>query len=192
MDHRELLRSVRRRPGMYFGGSEPRFDQLVAFVTGLDLGSGHLVLDGFREFLILRQDEESSFAWSSLVLKQCFGEFTFPLTPGQEMVAIEAVFDLLDEFLAEVGGPWARARLHQEYLLWQQDHSPISLDLTRFSSSPPPPVLTLAEAADLLGVGIGEVLDLIAADALSVFRRGAQVLLRAQDVRQLAGRDPAG
>lgn len=192
MDHRELLRSVRRRPGMYFGRSDLRFDQLIAFVTGLDIGSGQLVLDGFREFLILRQDEESSFTWWSLVLKQCFGEFTFPLTPEQERTAIEAVFDLLDEFLAEVRGSWARARIHQEYLLWQQDHSPINLDLTRFRSAPPPPLLTLAEAADVLGVGTGEVLDLIATDTLPAFRRGAQVLLRAHDVRERADRGDAG
>ena len=188
MDHRELLRSVRRRPGMYFGRSELRFDQLVAFVTGLNLGSGQLLLDGLREFLILRQDEESSLTWSSLVLQHCFGECTFPLTPEQETVAIEAVFDLLDEFLAEVRGPHARARLHQEYLLWQQNNSPINLDLTRFRSSPPPPMLTLTEAAEVLGVDTGAVLDLIAADAIVAFRHGAQVLLRKQDVRELAHR----
>ncbi|WP_456247425.1 helix-turn-helix domain-containing protein [Longispora urticae] len=183
-----LLRLVRRRPGMYFGRSELRFDQLVAFITGLDIGSGQLVLDGFREFLILRQGVESSFGWWSLVLKDCFGEFALPLTPEQEAVGIEAVFDLLDEFLAEVHGPRARARLHQEYLLWKEDCDPINLELTRFSSSPPAPTLTLTEAANALGTDADDVLDLIATDVLPSYRRGAQVLLRTHDVRELAER----
>ena len=56
MDYRELLRTVRRRPGMLFWRSELTYDQLVSFVTGLSFGRPEL-LAGFREFLVLKLND---------------------------------------------------------------------------------------------------------------------------------------
>lgn len=39
------------------------FDTLVAFIVGLDLGTRGRLLEGFREYLILRLGEESSLWW---------------------------------------------------------------------------------------------------------------------------------
>jgi hypothetical protein len=51
-----LLRNVRLRPGIFFGRSELTYDQLVNFITGLELGRPEL-LAGLTEFLILKLDD---------------------------------------------------------------------------------------------------------------------------------------
>ncbi len=53
MDYRELLRSVRARPGSFFGEADLTYRQLVAFVTGLEFGSGG-TFAAFRAFCVLR------------------------------------------------------------------------------------------------------------------------------------------
>jgi hypothetical protein len=54
---------------MFFGKGEFTFDRLLAFVEGLDSGTSGRLLDGFREYLMLRLDEDSNLWWTHLAVK---------------------------------------------------------------------------------------------------------------------------
>lgn len=186
MDHRELLRQVRRRPGMFFGRSDVNFDKLVAFLVGLDLGARGGLLNGFREYLILRLGEESSLWWPALAIKVTApGAAPRPDTHDDDRAAVDGLFDLLDEFLAEFPEGHSRSRLFQEYFLWKQQLSFFNLDLERFRSAPPPEVISVDEAAVVLGTTRTALFDLVAAGKLHVFRVGAALLVRGSRVAEL-------
>jgi excisionase family DNA binding protein len=89
------------------------------------------------------------------------------------LLGADAIFDELDEFLAEFPVERSRSHLHREYFLWLQQMSWFNLDLERFRSSPPPDVMSVDEAAEELGVTRTAVLDLTAAGQLEIFRAGA-------------------
>lgn len=163
---------------MYFAQGGLTFDRIVAFVTGLDLGTDGRLLDGFREYLILRLGEESSLWWPSLAIKTRYPDApSRPTTPEEERAAVDVILDLLDEFLAEFPLERSRGRLHQEYILWQQQSSFFNLDAERFGRSPRPDTVSVDEAIDILGVTRTALFDLVAAGKLSLFRSGAALLL---------------
>lgn len=166
---------------MYFGRGDLDFDTLVAFLVGLDLGTHGSLLDGFREYLILRLDEESSLAWPGLAVA-----LTAPQAGDRQ--AVDGLFDLLDEFLAEFPMDRSRRRLFHEYFLWKQQLSFFNLDLERFRSSRPPDVIGVDEAMTLLGVSRTALFDLIAAGNLEIFRSQATLLLSRSRVTDLRDR----
>ncbi len=181
-----MLRQVRRRPGMYFGRGELRYDKLVAFLEGLDIGAQNTVLDGFREYLILRLGEESSVWWPGLALRLTVPHAApHPDTDADDQAAVAGLFDLLDEFLAEFPASRGRKRLFHEYFLWKQQLNFYDLDLERFRSSPPPDMLTLEEAGQILNLRRADLFDLVAAGQLEIFRAGAELLVRRARVDQL-------
>jgi len=176
---RELFRSVRARPRMYL--TKPDFDSCVAFVSGVDAGSDGSVLDGFREYLVLRLGGHSSLAFHSLVLLLTFDSVpTPPWTSEQDAVAVAGLFDLLDQFLTEIGKHGAQGRLaiHREHTFWQQSQSWYSPDLERFGHSPAGDLVCVPEAAQILGMSDSDVLELIYEDAIRVGRQGKDLLLR--------------
>ena len=188
MDFRSHLRSVRRRPGMYFVGPVS-YDTITTYVFGIDEGASGALLTGFYEFLLLKLGEQDNLAWPGLVLRLAFGDTPpRPLSEEDEAKAIDFLFDLLDEFLAEIRGPHALRRLFHEYILWSQTQPGYIADLIRFNSSPPDAVLTVDEAAQALGITRRDVFDLIAEDKLTALRSGATVFLGKSDVEKGAQR----
>ena len=163
------------------------YDTMVAYVQGMDDGASGSLLIGFREFLLLKLGQQDSLVWSGLVLRLAFGgERPRPLSEADDAAAIGSLFDLLDEFLAEIRGDHNLGRLFHEYVLWSQAQPGYIADLVRFSSSPPHPVLTVEEAARTLGVTERDVFDMIADGTLTSLRSGATVFVREGDVQRLA------
>jgi hypothetical protein len=187
VDHRELLRLVQRRPGLYLGGGDLDFDRLVAFVVGLDLGARGGLLDGFREYLLLLLDDQSSLWWPDLALKATVAPAPSSQlrTLDEDRAAVEGLFRLLDEFLAEFPEGTSRQRIHHEYFLWKQRFSFFDLDLERFRSAPPPEMISVDDAAAVLGVTRADLFDLIASRTLTVFRAGATLLVSSSCIADL-------
>lgn len=164
------------------------FDSVVTYVQGLDAGTSGGLLTGFYEFLLLRLGEDSNLAWSGLVERLAFPiEVPRPRTPTDEAVAIGALFDLLDEFLAEfLGRPHAIRRLYHEYDIWAMKQPGYTRDLIRFDSSPPWPHVSVDQAAAVLLVSRVEVFDMIARGTLRTGRVGPDVFLDESQVTHLA------
>lgn len=175
MDYRTLFRNIRARPGVYFLGSEFGYDQLTALVGGVDIGSQHSLLAGFREFLILELDGGNNLAWPELALRLSVPDTGRPLDPDADRTAVDGLFDLLDEFLAEVTDSRARTRIYHEYFQWLQRQRWYDGDLERFHALPAPPRVSLDEAATRLGLSRQAIFDLIAAGRLRPVRIGAEL-----------------
>ncbi|WP_144127170.1 hypothetical protein [Catellatospora sichuanensis] len=78
------------------------YAETTSFVTGCDAGTGWMLLEGFREWLQVRLDERSSFAWPALVLQLASGsalQSIRHLPAEAEVAAHDELFDLLDQFL---------------------------------------------------------------------------------------------
>jgi hypothetical protein len=178
---------------MYFGRSDLDVDTLVAFLVGLDLGTGGRLLDGFREYLILRLGEESSLSWPCLALAVATPPTApRPRTLHDERQAVDGLFDLLDEFLAEFPENRSRRRLIHEYFLWKEHVSPVNLDLERFRSSPPPDVISVDEAVALLGTSRSALFDLVAAGQLHLFRIETALLVSRSAITDLSDQQARG
>jgi hypothetical protein len=181
---------------MYFGRSDLVFDTLVAFLVGLDLGTRGRLLEGFREYLILRLGEESSLWWPGLAVAVTVPQAApRPTTPDADRQAVDGLFDLLDEFLAEFPEDRGRGRLIHEYFLWKQHLSFFNLNLERFRSSPPPDVISVEEAMALLGIPRTALFDLVAAGDLEIFRVEASLQVsraRITDLRDQPARGATG
>ncbi|MET9029356.1 hypothetical protein ABZW96_27625 [Nocardia sp. NPDC004168] len=188
MDYREVLRDVRSRPGMFFGRSELGYDKLVAFITGLDIGSQDSMLTGFREFLILKLDGGDNLVWSGLVVELCVPAADRPLSGDDEQAAVDGLFDLLDEFLAETSDPRARSRIYHEYFLRLQRQCWYDVDLERFDASPTPPHILLVEAAARLGLERSAIFDLIARQTLRPARVGAELYVTERHLSEVVAR----
>ncbi|HEX2904450.1 MAG TPA: helix-turn-helix domain-containing protein [Jatrophihabitans sp.] len=183
-DFREHLRLVRRVPDMATPVPAPlTFDRLAAYLEGMNAGSRGALLDGFREYCILRLGTADHRVWPTLVRRLRIGDLVGePLTPAQDADLVEFTFELLDEFLAEPD----RQAIHREHLLWlqrQPGYDPIKL---RFGSTPAGQMLTVREAARQLNVDRRTVFDLIAQGRLTVHRSGAEILLHPFNVARLA------
>lgn len=156
---------------------------------GMDTGASGGLLAGFYEFLLLKLNEQDNLVWSGLVLRLAFGDNPpRALSEEDDAKAIDYLFDLLDEFLAEIRGAHALQRLFHEYVLWAQTQPGYDADLIRFNTSPPPAALTVEETAQALGIAKRDVFDLIADERLTALRSGATVFLRKRDVDREAGR----
>jgi hypothetical protein len=68
VDPVRLLEAVTKRPDMYI--TPVCFATVVAFIDGLDAGSGSKLLAGIREWLQVKLGKRSSFAWSYLILER--------------------------------------------------------------------------------------------------------------------------
>jgi len=106
MTDRELIEKIRDRPGMF--GLDGSYYPTAMFVTGLDVGTSGRLLDGFREWLIQRKGDESSFIWPLLVLEDAFPDAGIrhwtSLTESQQQPTTDHLFALLLAFLTEREG----------------------------------------------------------------------------------------
>jgi hypothetical protein len=98
--HKSLFENVRHRTEMYV--SKQTYAIVAAFVQGYDMAYEGGVLNGFKEWLVLRLQKGSNLGWSALVLDIAFPNACDPEeslgTPESERLAIETLFDLLAEF----------------------------------------------------------------------------------------------
>jgi len=164
------------------------FNAVAAYVEGMNTGSSGALLVGWYEYLQLRLGERTNLYWPGIVIRVAFGDADPRKLEGQdEATAIEYLFDLLDEFLAEVRGPWEIRRLFQEFTLWGRDlPDRVEDDLVRFKNYPPTELVSVDEAAALLGLKRSEVFDRIASGALHDARVGKDVFVRRSDVATAA------
>ncbi|WP_030246317.1 hypothetical protein [Streptomyces sp. NRRL S-350] len=105
MSEREYFSNVGKRPGMFVG--RPSFHALTAFLTGYDQNAARHRspgLAGWREWLVARRGQDCNHAWPGQVLHIALPhgwDNPWDLPPEDEARAIEVLFQLLDEFLAD-------------------------------------------------------------------------------------------
>lgn len=103
MTDRELIENIRDRPGMYC--LDGTYYAAAMLVQGIDLGTSGRLLNGFREWLLARKGEESSFMWIPLVLEDAFpgtGIHNWKqLSDSRQQPAVDHLFTLLIAFLSE-------------------------------------------------------------------------------------------
>jgi hypothetical protein len=115
-----------------------------------------------------------------------------PRTPVDDRQAVDGLFDLLDEFLAEFPEDRSRRRLVHEYFLWKEHLSLVNLDLERFGSSPPPDVISVEDAVALLGTSRSALFDLVAAGKLHLFRIETALLVSRSRITDLSDQQARG
>lgn len=155
--YRELFDNLRQRPGLFFNGAD-RYDVMVAFVTGVDIGDG--VLTGFSEWLLPRYGGGNNIVWWGTVRMIALGPGTGALLTAdmdeeQHRRAIRVLWALLDEFLAArrgmrgiyaAYGRWYEINHGSEEMLpppgrppssegEPPEEMPLGLDTTRFADS---------------------------------------------------------
>ena len=177
IDYRNHFRQVRARPGMW--GLADSLESYCAYVEGVMTGFSSGPLDWFREFLVLRADGGNNLTWSGLVRNIALGGGRAPRNADEERAIVACLFDLLDEYLAEVRGPRDHRRLAHEYVLWLQSRDYYNADLERFASGPPGDLVTVDEAAASLGAAPIDVFDHIAEGRLRHAKGGEVLILRA-------------
>ncbi|WP_251096557.1 hypothetical protein [Streptomyces sp. Caat 7-52] len=103
MTDRELIESIRDRPGTY--ALDSTYYAAAMLVAGIDLGTSGRLLDGWRDWLLARKGEESSRMWIPLVLEDAFpgtGIWHWThLTTQEQQHAFDHLFILLIAFLSE-------------------------------------------------------------------------------------------
>jgi hypothetical protein len=106
VDLRATVDHVQRRPGMWFGRSDPTYDECAAFLLGWDRATNGVALDGFREWLLSRAGQRSSnLAWAGLVPVVVLGDDrTRDLGPEEHARLVEGFWSLVEEFLDERDG----------------------------------------------------------------------------------------
>lgn len=87
-------------------GLDGSYAQYVPFIRGCDFATGSALLQGFNGWLSARLGYESSLDWAELCLRVAFGvaegaNTVRPGTAAEETAAADALFALLDEFLAD-------------------------------------------------------------------------------------------
>jgi hypothetical protein len=103
------------------------FASHMVFVMGLDAGTGWGLLEGFREFLLVKIDDESSLAWPGLVLWLVEPVGHKEVNPRElaaevDRAATARMYQLLDEFLAIRHDRDGLAQIFGEYLAMLQRH----------------------------------------------------------------------
>lgn len=105
LDERQYFAQIAQRPGIFTG--RVTYERMAQFLNGYDLGAqraGGRGLDGIRDWLLVRLGGPSNLVWTSVVLQLAFpGQDLYPdaLPPEQDEHALNVLFSLLDEFLAE-------------------------------------------------------------------------------------------
>ena len=183
-DFRDHLRLVRRAPEMSMPvPGQLSFDRIATYVEGMNAGSQGRLLDGFREYCILRLNTADHRPWPTLVRRLRLGnDLTAELTSSQDADLVAFTFDVLDEFLAEPD----RQAIHREHLLWQQRQPGYDPAKLRFGATAAGQMLSVRAAAQQLGVDRPGVFDLVAQGRLTVHRNGAELLFHPFNVERLA------
>jgi hypothetical protein len=98
----EYWSRFRKRPGMYMGAFD--YGKLRAYLSAFDQGTGGRFLDGLYVWLLNRLDVPwTRLGWQGLAEIAVFGRGATPPRPWPKETddaAVEALFELLDEFFA--------------------------------------------------------------------------------------------
>ncbi|WP_147268687.1 hypothetical protein [Sphaerisporangium album] len=97
------MAEIHRRPGSY--GLDGSYRAFTTFIAGFHAGSGHTLLAGFREWLIVQVNGGNNLVWEALVLMLAFPTEARPLDVGpidgeRNGTAVAVLFRALDQFLA--------------------------------------------------------------------------------------------
>ncbi|MFE4172472.1 hypothetical protein ACFRR7_10470 [Streptomyces sp. NPDC056909] len=117
MGDRQFIEQLRARPGMY--GLTGTYHPTAMLLLGFDLARDGGVLRGFREWLIVRKGERSSFVWYALVFQEALPGISLRnwghLEPEQDRRAVDHLFSLVLEFLDIRDDAEKLARMYAEY-----------------------------------------------------------------------------
>lgn len=121
MDYKQLFDGIRHRTSMYLRSGS--YDSITAFVSGCDAGNDFCLLLGFREWLIVRANGGNNLSWEGLALEIAFPGHPSPstapeLSPENNRIAIDVLFDLLDEFFEARGPRHELAAIFRSYQEW--------------------------------------------------------------------------
>lgn len=121
MDYRTLFAEIHQRPGLY--GLDGSYAQFCVFIDGVDAGNDRALLTGFREWLIPRLGAGNNLVWRALVLHLAFpgADATGRDVAGdteRNRVAVDLLFDLLDEFFERRRAHDGLVKIYDEYLTW--------------------------------------------------------------------------
>ena len=121
--YRKVFASLRERPGQFFL-TQDRYDVLVGFVIGCDLGNAGGLLRGFEEWLLQRHGGRRNVHWAGLVLDAAFPDredrlLVAEMTEDEHRHAISVLWELLDRFLSESGGLLETRKIYRGYWNWQ-------------------------------------------------------------------------
>ena len=116
MNFTALVDELAKRPAMYVGSSS--LYAVCAFVNGFDLARDGAPLEGFREWMVLRLNRESSLVWPAMTRLITMPDDSFrELSKEEDEECARAAMRLLSEFLAyreEVG----LIKIHYDYARW--------------------------------------------------------------------------
>lgn len=110
-DHRSHLRWVNDHLMQVFG-SDPEFGRVVAFVAGFDAATGYSLLRGFQEWLVVKVGDGHEVHWMGLVEQ----------VAREEGTQAGRVFELVDEFLADVDDRDGRRVLYRQFDQLRRDY----------------------------------------------------------------------
>ncbi|WP_329537247.1 hypothetical protein OG568_53095 (plasmid) [Streptomyces sp. NBC_01450] len=107
MSEREYFAQFAKRTGMFIGRTT--LSGATAFMAGYDQAArrhGGPGLDGWREWLMANHQVSGNLVWEAQIRQIALPDWQggWDLTPEQEVQVLEALFELLDKFLAEREG----------------------------------------------------------------------------------------
>lgn len=102
------------------------FDAAVAYVEGADMVSNGGLLNGFREWLVIRVGDGDDLVWWALVLMLAFPEADSPRVElakcDDQQRLINHLFDLLEDFYQERQDEGLR-KIYLDYEKWMRKQS---------------------------------------------------------------------
>jgi hypothetical protein len=117
----EHLSNVCARTGMFV--HPDTYQSFCAYVQGYDAATSYSLLRGFREWLVLRLRDGSNLAWTALVKDVISARGHQGASDIQERAAIEQLFELIRDFIAERGDDVEAASIFSRYAEWERKRS---------------------------------------------------------------------
>ncbi|MFD0560395.1 hypothetical protein FB566_4400 [Stackebrandtia endophytica] len=119
MNSIKCIEHLRKFPGGY--GVDGSFGQVAAFISGLDAAKDEYLLEGFREWLIVKVGFGSNLGWSILALHVIFPGRSKMHPSGfsedESKYAGEMLIDLLLEFL-KIRSSGGLTGIYHAYITW--------------------------------------------------------------------------
>jgi hypothetical protein len=98
------------------------FNVVVAFIDGFNLACYGGLLVGFHQWLVATLGHGNNRPWDALVLELTFPKARIPndelAKPGNQKVAVDALFELLETFMQERQSPEGLRRIFVRYEAW--------------------------------------------------------------------------
>ena len=98
-DHARRIREFENKMGMFLHASG--YDEICAFISGMNYCSKYPFLDGFNEWLNAEFELRTPFYWGALIEYVCTDEFKTPRSEAVEEKMKALLFSKLYKFLDE-------------------------------------------------------------------------------------------